>query len=102
MFYLYIADKYLGNRLLSYGHTLSVSFTAELEELLPRSVTVILEGSGLSATADLYFQQESYSSLEKTPINTFTLRCVEWVCYSLLFANMLADSEYIAEIWHMG
>uniref|UniRef100_A0A8C1PFF7 Laminin, gamma 3 n=1 Tax=Cyprinus carpio TaxID=7962 RepID=A0A8C1PFF7_CYPCA len=31
--------KYLGNRLLSYGRTLSVSFTAELEELLPRSVT---------------------------------------------------------------
>ncbi len=59
MFLSFITDKYLGNRLLSYGHTLSVSFTAELEELLPRSVTVILEGSGLSATADLYFQQES-------------------------------------------
>uniref|UniRef100_A0A9J8CNP5 Laminin, gamma 3 n=1 Tax=Cyprinus carpio carpio TaxID=630221 RepID=A0A9J8CNP5_CYPCA len=34
-----LKDKYLGNRLLSYGRTLSVSFTAELEELLPRSVT---------------------------------------------------------------
>ncbi|XP_073695806.1 laminin subunit gamma-3 [Garra rufa] len=70
-------DKYLGNRLLSYGQTLSVSFTAELEELLPRSVTVMLEGSGISVTADLYCQQETYSSLEKTPINTFTLRLTE-------------------------
>uniref|UniRef100_A0A8C1M8P0 Laminin, gamma 3 n=1 Tax=Cyprinus carpio TaxID=7962 RepID=A0A8C1M8P0_CYPCA len=69
-------DKYLGNRLLSYGRTLSVSFTAELEELLPRSVTVMLEGSGILVTADLYSEQKTYSSLEKMPINTFTLRCV--------------------------
>uniref|UniRef100_A0A8C1MB80 Laminin, gamma 3 n=1 Tax=Cyprinus carpio TaxID=7962 RepID=A0A8C1MB80_CYPCA len=68
--------KYLGNRLLSYGRTLSVSFTAELEELLPRSVTVMLEGSGILVTADLYSEQKTYSSLEKMPINTFTLRCV--------------------------
>lgn len=76
MFYLYVADKYLGNMLLSYGRTLSVSFTAELEELLPRSVTVMLEGSGILVSADLYSKQDPYSSLEKTPINTFTLRCV--------------------------
>uniref|UniRef100_A0A8C2ERP3 Laminin, gamma 3 n=1 Tax=Cyprinus carpio TaxID=7962 RepID=A0A8C2ERP3_CYPCA len=70
-------DKYLGNRLLSYGRTLSVSFTAELEELLPRSVTVMLEGSGILFTADLYSEQKTYSSLEKMPINTFTLRLTE-------------------------
>lgn len=62
--------------LLSSGRTLSMSFTAELEELLPRSVTVRLEGSGMSVSADLYTQQEPYSPLEKTPINTFTLRWV--------------------------
>uniref|UniRef100_A0A9J8D9G8 Laminin, gamma 3 n=1 Tax=Cyprinus carpio carpio TaxID=630221 RepID=A0A9J8D9G8_CYPCA len=70
-------DKYLGNSLLSYGRTLSVSFTAELEELLPRSVTVMLEGSGILVTADLYSEQKTYSSLEKMPINTFTLRLTE-------------------------
>ncbi|XP_016112626.1 laminin subunit gamma-1-like [Sinocyclocheilus grahami] len=70
-------DKYLGNRLLSYGRTLSLSFTAELEELLPRSVTVTLEGFGILVTADLYSQQKTYSSLEKTPINIFTLRLTE-------------------------
>uniref|UniRef100_A0A8C1U392 Laminin, gamma 3 n=1 Tax=Cyprinus carpio TaxID=7962 RepID=A0A8C1U392_CYPCA len=67
----FLEDKYLGNRLLSYGRTLSVSFTAELEELLPRSVTVMLEGSGISVTADLYSQQETYSSLEKTRLYNY-------------------------------
>jgi len=76
MFSLYISDKYLGNILLSYGRTLSVTFTAELEELLPRSVTVMMEGSGILVSADLYSKQDPYSPLEKTPTNTFTLRCV--------------------------
>lgn len=70
----YLTDKFLGNMLLSYGRTLSVSFTAELEELLPRSVTVVLEGSGKSVAADLYFLLEPRRSLDKTAINTFTLR----------------------------
>jgi len=76
MFSLYISDKYLGNILLSYGRTLSVTFTAELEELLPRSVTVMMEGSGILVSADLNSKQDPYSPLEKTPTNTFTLRCV--------------------------
>nr|XP_055055591.1 laminin subunit gamma-3 [Misgurnus anguillicaudatus]XP_055055592.1 laminin subunit gamma-3 [Misgurnus anguillicaudatus]XP_055055593.1 laminin subunit gamma-3 [Misgurnus anguillicaudatus] len=70
-------DRFLGNMLLSYGRTLSVSFTAELEELLPRSVTVVLEGAGISVSAELYSQQEPHRSLDKTPINTFTLRLTE-------------------------
>lgn len=86
-------DKYLGNMLLSSGRTLSMSFTAELEELLPRSVTVRLEGSGMSVSADLYTQQEPYSPLEKTPINTFTLRLTEKDVYpsvsSFEFLRML-------------
>lgn len=63
-----------------------MSFTAELEELLPRSVTVVLEGLGISVTAELYSQQEPHRSLDKTPINTFTLRCVR-VCYSLIYIH---------------
>ncbi|XP_051552482.1 laminin subunit gamma-3-like [Myxocyprinus asiaticus] len=70
-------DKFLGNMLRSYGRILSVSFTAELEELLPRSVTVVLEGSGISVTANLYSQKKPYPSLDKTPINTLTLRLTE-------------------------
>ncbi|XP_051958195.1 laminin subunit gamma-3 [Xyrauchen texanus] len=69
-------DKFLGNMLLSYGRILSVSFTAEMKELLPRSATVVLEGSGIYVTADLY-SQEPYPSLDKTPINTFILRLTE-------------------------
>ncbi|XP_056602729.1 laminin subunit gamma-3 [Triplophysa dalaica] len=70
-------DKFLGNMLLSYGRTLSVSFTAELEELLPRSVTVVLESSVISVAADLYPPQKPRRSLDKTAINSFTLRLTE-------------------------
>uniref|UniRef100_A0A8C1PDS6 Laminin, gamma 3 n=1 Tax=Cyprinus carpio TaxID=7962 RepID=A0A8C1PDS6_CYPCA len=93
----FLEDKYLGNRLLSYGRTLSVSFTAELEELLPRSVTVMLEGSGISVTADLYSQQETYSSLEKTPINTFTLRCVLYNYYKL-YIFLFTDTSQLSRV----
>uniref|UniRef100_A0A8C1PDT5 Laminin, gamma 3 n=1 Tax=Cyprinus carpio TaxID=7962 RepID=A0A8C1PDT5_CYPCA len=92
----FLEDKYLGNRLLSYGRTLSVSFTAELEELLPRSVTVMLEGSGISVTADLYSQQETYSSLEKTPINTFTLSRL--YNYYKLYIFLFTDTSQLSRV----
>uniref|UniRef100_A0A8C1EEC4 Laminin, gamma 3 n=1 Tax=Cyprinus carpio carpio TaxID=630221 RepID=A0A8C1EEC4_CYPCA len=96
IFPIYYFHKYLGNSLLSYGRTLSVSFTAELEELLPRSVTVMLEGSGILVTADLYSEQKTYSSLEKMPINTFTLRCV---CVSEFdIPNYLLDTSQLSRV----
>ncbi|TSP36071.1 Laminin subunit gamma-3 [Bagarius yarrelli] len=62
--------KFLGNQLLSYGQHLTLSFTAESHELLPKIVTVVLEGSGLSVSGDMYADSET----SHTPRNIFTLR----------------------------
>ncbi|XP_072530162.1 laminin subunit gamma-3 isoform X2 [Salminus brasiliensis] len=70
-------EKFIGNQLLSYGQHLSLSFTAEATELLPRRVTVLLEGSGISVSASLYSEQDLESGPGYTPYNTFTLRLIE-------------------------
>src|SRR4029434_3405798 len=36
--------KFLGNQLLSYGQTLWIRFLSETPELLPQSVSVVMEG----------------------------------------------------------
>ncbi|KAL7834633.1 hypothetical protein SRHO_G00288800 [Serrasalmus rhombeus] len=70
-------EKFIGNQLLSYGQRLSLSFTAEASELLPRSVTVLLEGSGLSVSASLYSEKDLERGPGHTPHNTFILRLSE-------------------------
>lgn len=70
--------KYLGNQMLSYGQHLSVWFTAELKELLPSSVTVMLKGSELSVSASLFSNLYVDSEKSNNPdINIFTLRLTE-------------------------
>ncbi|XP_033845842.1 laminin subunit gamma-3 [Periophthalmus magnuspinnatus] len=46
-------EKFLGSHIHSYGQPLVITFTSETPELLPERVTLILEGSGLTLTADL-------------------------------------------------
>ncbi|XP_018595947.2 laminin subunit gamma-3 isoform X1 [Scleropages formosus] len=46
-------QKFLGNQLQSYGRPLIFEFVAEDHELLPKQVTVVLEGSGMSVSAEL-------------------------------------------------
>uniref|UniRef100_A0A8B9L850 Laminin subunit gamma-3 n=1 Tax=Astyanax mexicanus TaxID=7994 RepID=A0A8B9L850_ASTMX len=72
-----VIEKFIGNQLLSYGQHLSLSFTAEARELLPRKVTVVLEGSGISVSASLYSEQDLESGTGHIPSNTFSLRYVK-------------------------
>ncbi|XP_062410807.1 laminin subunit gamma-3-like [Sardina pilchardus] len=44
---------FLGNRLLSYGQTLWIRFLSEIPALLPQSVSVVMEGSGMVLSAQL-------------------------------------------------
>ncbi|MBN3303592.1 LAMC3 protein, partial [Amia calva] len=68
-------EKFLGNKLLSYGQPLSFTFQAESWELLPQSVTVVLQGSGLTISALLSpLQGEEPSSVLQ---HTFVLRLQE-------------------------
>ncbi|XP_026777854.3 laminin subunit gamma-3 [Pangasianodon hypophthalmus] len=76
--------KFLGNQLLSYGQHLTLSFTAESSELLPKIVTVALEGSGLSVSANLFSKQYVDSQPSHTPRNIFTLRLTETEVYPSL------------------
>ncbi|GAA6072493.1 laminin subunit gamma-3 [Tachysurus ichikawai] len=69
--------KFLGNHLLSYGQHLTLSFTAESRELLPKIVTMVLEGSGLSVSADVFSTQYEESETSQIPHNIFTLRLTE-------------------------
>ncbi|XP_030630730.1 laminin subunit gamma-3 [Chanos chanos] len=70
-------EKFLGNQLLSYGRHLSLKFSAESEELLPRTVAVVLEGSGTSVSAYLSPQPVSDLQQGQTPQSVFTLRLTE-------------------------
>uniref|UniRef100_A0A4W5K5N4 Laminin, gamma 3 n=1 Tax=Hucho hucho TaxID=62062 RepID=A0A4W5K5N4_9TELE len=66
-------QKFLGNHLLSYGQLLSLTFTAEAQCLLPHSVTVLLEGSGTTLSADLSPQPGLVHQPGLAPQHTFTL-----------------------------
>ncbi|XP_028456669.1 laminin subunit gamma-3-like [Perca flavescens] len=46
-------EKFLGHQVYSYGQLLSITFTSETAELLPDHVTLLLQGSGVSLSADL-------------------------------------------------
>ncbi|KAI4893038.1 hypothetical protein NFI96_020157, partial [Prochilodus magdalenae] len=88
-------EKFIGNQLLSYGQHLSLSFTAEARELLPRSVTVLLEGSGISVSASLYSDKHPERLPGRTPRNTFILRLTETEVHPALspfeFQQMLSN-----------
>lgn len=46
-------EKFLGHQVYSYGQLLSITFTSETTELLPSNVNLLLQGSGISLSADL-------------------------------------------------
>ncbi|XP_031173603.1 laminin subunit gamma-3 [Sander lucioperca] len=46
-------EKFLGHQVYSYGQLLSITFTSETAELLPDHVTLLLQGSGVTLSADL-------------------------------------------------
>lgn len=85
-----LTAKFLGNHLLSYGQHLTLSFTSESSELLPKVVTVVLEGAGLSVSANVFSKQSVESEPGHAPQNIFTLRyvfqslcnvCVDWASF---------------------
>lgn len=88
-----LTAKFLGKQLLSYGQYLTMSFTAESSELLSKTVTVVLKGSGLSVSANM-FSNDVFENVDSdpshTPHNIFTLRyvyknlynvCVHWASF---------------------
>ncbi|MGH0165363.1 UNVERIFIED_CONTAM: hypothetical protein FKN15_053664 [Acipenser sinensis] len=68
--------KFLGDKLLSYGQPLSLTFKGESEELLPSFVTLIIEGSGMRMSARLFPQNKTVT--DSHPQQTFVFSIVDY------------------------
>ncbi|KAM6902929.1 laminin subunit gamma-3 [Xenentodon cancila] len=69
--------KFLGRQVYSYGQLLSITFTSEALELLPDHVTLVLQGSGFTLSADLSPQPVPQHDPNLTPRHTFIARLHE-------------------------
>ncbi|KAM3873803.1 laminin subunit gamma-3 [Diretmus argenteus] len=65
--------KFLGNQVHSYGQLLSVTFTSETPDLLPSHITLLLDGSGITLSAELSPQPIDHEP-GIPPVYIFTVR----------------------------
>uniref|UniRef100_H3D7F3 Laminin, gamma 3 n=1 Tax=Tetraodon nigroviridis TaxID=99883 RepID=H3D7F3_TETNG len=70
-------EKFLGHQAYSYGQLLTITFTSETTELLPNNVTLLLQGSGTTLTADLSPQPLFNRDPGLTPQQSFMIRLHE-------------------------
>ncbi|KAM7392591.1 hypothetical protein PAMA_007618 [Pampus argenteus] len=70
-------EKFLGHQIYSYGQLLSITFTSETPELLPDHVTLFLQGSGITVSADLSPQPAHDHDPGLTPRNSWIVRLHE-------------------------
>ncbi|CAM9237898.1 unnamed protein product, partial [Lampetra planeri] len=66
-------DKFLGVQVYSYGQTLLITFTSETRELLPNTVTLHLQGSEITLSADLSPQPFLDRDPALTPRTSFSV-----------------------------
>lgn len=69
--------KFLGHKVYSYGQLLFITFASETPELLPGHITLVLEGSGITLSADLSSQPVLGYHPVLTPRHSFTIRLDE-------------------------
>ncbi|XP_042251436.1 laminin subunit gamma-3 [Thunnus maccoyii] len=70
-------EKFLGHQVYSYGQLLSITFTSETPELLPDHVTLFLQGSGITVSADLSPQPVLDRDPGPTPRKSWIVRLHE-------------------------
>uniref|UniRef100_A0A8C7XR11 Laminin, gamma 3 n=1 Tax=Oryzias sinensis TaxID=183150 RepID=A0A8C7XR11_9TELE len=70
--------KFLGHQIYSYGQPLHITFTSETNDLLPNSLTVILEGSGMTLSADLFPKPILHPDPSNSPMQHFIVRLHEY------------------------
>uniref|UniRef100_A0A7N8WSE1 Laminin, gamma 3 n=1 Tax=Mastacembelus armatus TaxID=205130 RepID=A0A7N8WSE1_9TELE len=91
-----LLDKFLGHQVYSYGQLLSITFTSETPELLPIHVTLLLQGSGITLSADLSPQPVVDHDPKLIPQHSFIVRynytgMVLSVCESVHNTSQLAE-----------
>uniref|UniRef100_A0AAV2IRG7 Laminin subunit gamma-3-like n=1 Tax=Knipowitschia caucasica TaxID=637954 RepID=A0AAV2IRG7_KNICA len=84
-------EKFLRHQLHSYGQQLHITFTSETTELLPQHVSLILQGSGLTLSADLTPQPGARSLPGPAPHTSFTVRLHE---HESRFRPLLASFDF--------
>uniref|UniRef100_A0A672HK63 Laminin, gamma 3 n=1 Tax=Salarias fasciatus TaxID=181472 RepID=A0A672HK63_SALFA len=70
-------EKFLGQRVHSYGQPLSITFTSETPELLPDHVSLLLQGAGIALSADLASRPALPSDPGHAPRRSFVVRLHE-------------------------
>ncbi|KAM4527482.1 laminin subunit gamma-3 [Odontesthes bonariensis] len=83
--------RFLGHQIHSYGQLLSITFTSETPELLPDHVTLLLQGSGITLSADLSSQPALNHDPSLTPRLSFIVRLHE---YEKSFKPRLSGFEF--------
>uniref|UniRef100_A0A3Q3MJJ9 Laminin, gamma 3 n=1 Tax=Mastacembelus armatus TaxID=205130 RepID=A0A3Q3MJJ9_9TELE len=84
-------DKFLGHQVYSYGQLLSITFTSETPELLPIHVTLLLQGSGITLSADLSPQPVVDHDPKLIPQHSFIVRLHE---HEMSFKPQLSAFEF--------
>ncbi|TKS84729.1 Laminin subunit gamma-3 [Collichthys lucidus] len=67
-------EKFLGHQVYSYNQLLSITFTSETVDLLPNNVTLLLQGSGFTLSADLSPQPVLDHDPSLSPRHSFIVR----------------------------
>ncbi|XP_029692909.1 laminin subunit gamma-3 isoform X1 [Takifugu rubripes] len=70
-------EKFLGRQVYSYGQLLTITFTSETAELLPNNVTLLLQGSDATLTAELSPKPLFSRDPDLTPRRSFEIRLHE-------------------------
>lgn len=70
----FLLEKFVGHKVNSYGQLLSITFTSETSELLPYHVMLLLQGSGITLSADLSYQPQPDHDPSLTPLRSFIVR----------------------------
>lgn len=68
-------EKFLARQIHSYGQPLSITFTSETPELLPDRVSLLLQGSGVTLSADL--TSRPALDFDRPPRRSFVVRLHE-------------------------
>ncbi|KAM4720367.1 laminin subunit gamma-3 [Anableps anableps] len=84
-------EKFLGHKVNSYGQVLSITFTSETSELLPDHVALLLQGSGITLSANLSYQPLPDHDHSLTPRRSFIVRLHE---YEARFKPHLSAFEF--------
>ncbi|XP_067340922.1 laminin subunit gamma-3 [Channa argus] len=84
-------EKFLGHQFYSYGQLLSITFTSETPELLPNHVTLLLQGSRVTLSAQLSSQPVLAHDSGLTPRRSFIVRLHE---HEMRFRPRLSAFEF--------